>query len=161
MSKAITHGPSGYRRGCRCPLCREGHAANARRYRAELRRRREADELEHRARDEALAEVVEPVDDSTAPLLLDDTLPAGPIEVAFGAELGALVGEPPWKQTLGALGRANARIIDQTTRHQRLDVLSGVQLRMMDILDRLRRVPEGGPTGGVPADWTAGLAEAD
>lgn len=161
MAKEITHGPSGYRRGCRCPVCREGHAANARRYRAELRRRREAETVEDKARAEALADVVEPTDGSTAPLLLDAELAPGPVEEAFTRELEQLVGEPPWKLTLGALGRANARIVDQTPRHQRLDVLSGVQLRMMEILDRLRKVPEGTGPSGVPADWLGDLDKAD
>lgn len=161
MTKSTTHGPSGYRRGCRCPQCREGHAAAARRYRAKQRRQRQVEEAEVAARDQALADALEPSDDSEAPMLLDDSLEAGPIEQAFASELDKLVGDPPWKMTLGALGRANARIVDQVARHQRLDVLSGVQLRMMDILDRLRRVPEGGALDGVPADWTAGLGEPD
>lgn len=165
---ASTPGASGYRGSkghppCHCPVCRAGHAAKQREYRAALRERRRLAELEEAARARAEADAAPPAtDDSAAPGLLDADLPAGPIEEALNADLATLVGTPPWKATLAALARANARIVDQAPRHQRLDVLSGVQLRFLDILDRLRRVPDGGAAvpSTVPADWS-GLAEPD
>lgn len=155
------HGASGYRRGCGCPTCRAGHAKAAADYRARKRREQERAELEERAEAQAVADTIRPVDESQAPLLLDPTLEAGPVELAFVDEVAAIVGEPPWKGTLAALGRANARIVDQVHRHQRLDVLSGVQLRFMDILDRLRRTPGGSGGEGVPADLGSLLGEPD
>ena len=159
MPREVTHGAPGYRRGCRCAVCRDAHASAARSWRAAQRAKREAAQLDDDARAQALADLERPTDTSQAPMLLDPTAPAGELEQAFADELAALIGEPPWKKTLGALGRANARIIDQVPRHQRLDVLSGVQLRMLEILDRLRRVPEGGV--GAPADLGALLGEPD
>jgi len=161
---APTPGESGYRLGCRCPVCRAGHAAKQREYRAGLRDRKRLAALEAAAQEQAAADAVPPApDESQAPQLLDANAPAGPIEQALDADLATLVGSPPWKGTLAALARANARIIDQAPRHQRLDVLSGVQLRFLDTLDRLRRVPEGhgAPVPStVPADWS-GLDEPD
>lgn len=156
------HGKSGWRAGCGCTTCRAAHAADVAAWRARKRRARELEEMDEAAREQAAADALPPVPDaSQAPLLLDPDADPGPVERAVDQELNALVGEPPWKLTLSALARANARIVDQVHRHQRLDVLSGVQLRMMDILDRLRRVPDGGGRG-VPADWTAsGLADPD
>lgn len=155
------HGKSGWRAGCGCTTCRAAHSADVAAWRARRRQAAELEQLDDAAREQALADLERPADTSQAPLLLDPSAPAGEIERAFTEELSGLIGEPPWKKTLGALGRANARIIDQVPRHQRLDVVSGVQLRMMDILDRLRRVPEGGAVGGVPADWGASLADPD
>lgn len=153
------HGRSGWRKGCGCTTCRAAHSADVAAWRARRRQQRDAEQLDEQARAQALADVVRPVDESQAPLLIDPSAPPGEVEVAFTEELGAVVGEPPWKRTLGALGRANARIVDQMGRHQRLDVLSGVQLRMMEILDRLRRVPEGGPSA--PSDLSALFGEPD
>lgn len=165
---ASTPGASGYRGSkgyppCHCPVCRAGHAKKQREYRAAQRERARLAKLEEEARAEALAAAIPPEPDtSQAAGLLDATLPPGPIETALLEDLAKLVGEPPWKATLSALARANARIVDQAARHQRLDVLSGVQIRFVDALDRLRRVPEGagGVPAGVPADWS-GLAEPD
>lgn len=154
------HGKSGWRAGCGCVTCRAAHAADVAAWRARRRRQTEAAQLDEQAQAQALADLERPVDLSQAAALLDPHAPAGAIEAAFSGELEKLIGEPPWKLTLGALGRANARIIDQVGRHQRLDVVSGVQLRMMDILDRLRRVPGGGGAPA-PADLGALLGEPD
>lgn len=155
------HGLSGYRKGCGCPTCRAAHTLDVAQWRAARRRRAELEHLDEEARAQAIADVMPPVaDDSQAPQLLDPTLPPGPVEEALTAELAALVGEPPWKGTLSALAKANARIVDQVHRHQRLDVLSGVQRRMMDILDRLRRTAESGGAGA-PADLAGLLGEPD
>lgn len=152
------HGRSGWRAGCGCSTCRAAHAADVADWRARRRRAAELEQLDEQARAQALADTVRPSDGSTAPMLLDATVPAGPIELAFEQDFAAIIGTPPWKNTLGALGRANARIVDQVARHQRLDAISGVQLRMLDILDRLRRVPGG---AGVPSDLGALLGEPD
>lgn len=154
------HGLSGYRKGCGCPICRAAHTAAVADWRARKAHDRDAAQLDERAREQAAADALPPApDESQAPLLLDPTAPAGPVEKALDQDLKGLVGEPPWKATLSALARANARIVDQVYRHQRLDVLSGVQLRMVDILDRLRRTAETG--GGVPADLAGLLGQPD
>lgn len=151
---APTPGESGYRFSCRCPVCRAGHAAKQRVYRAAARERARLARLEQSARDAAIAATVLPTDPSQAALMLDPDIDDGPVELALRSDLAKLVGDPPWKDTLAALARANARIVDQAGRHQRLDVLSGVQLRMVDQLDRLRRVPDGDGSH-VPAGWSA------
>lgn len=159
------HGRSGWRKGCGCPLCRAAHSADVAAWRARRRHAAELEQLDEQARAQAEADAQPPAPDGTqAPALLDAGAPAGAIEQGLDEDLATLVGEPPWKATLSALARANARIIDQAPRHQRLDVLSGVQLRFLDILDRLRRLPspapDGGVPAGVPADWS-GLGDPD
>lgn len=157
MARELKHGNSGYRRGCRCEVCRTGHTESNRAWRKRKQAAaREVSEVEQ-ARAQAVADLERPTDGSQAPLVIDPSLSDGPIEEALVEELAKLVGDPPWKNTLGALARANARIVDQVPLHGRLDVISGVQLRLLDILDRLRRTPSASPDGGVPAGWGAFL----
>ncbi|GAA2242409.1 hypothetical protein GCM10010401_14140 [Rarobacter faecitabidus] len=158
MARELKHGNSGYRRGCRCEVCRSGHSKANRTWR--LRKQDEAREVGEveKAQAQALADLVEPADGSQAPLVIDRTLADGPIEAAFASEFAELQGGPPWKDTLGMLARANARVVDQVSVHGRLDVLSGVQLRMLDILDRLRRLPSGSGAG-VPNDLGSLLSD--
>jgi len=150
------HGLKGWKHGCGCTVCRAAHTADVAAWRAKRRRALELERLDESARAQAETDALPPaLDTSQAPMLLDPDAPAGPVEEALAADLAKLVGEPPWKATLSALGRANARIIDQAPRHQRLDVLSGVQLRLLDVLDRLRRTSEGAGAGA--PDSLAGL----
>lgn len=46
-AEAFCHGIGGYRRGCRCPVCREAKLSQARRYRARLRIRKSQLEVVH------------------------------------------------------------------------------------------------------------------
>ena len=146
------HGAAGYRKGCKCSTCRAGHAEDARRYRA----RRKAGEP---------ARVVEP----PAPLIsVPQPAPsaaAGPVQRALEAELRRLIGEPPWKNTLSALAVLNARLIDQAPALVRLDLVSPLQFRMLDVLDRLRAISAapGKPrsTGDEAAAFLASLNDPD
>lgn len=164
---APTSGKAGYRFGCRCATCRAGQAARQRKYRAARSERAQIaappEVLKPAAPEQPAAAAAEAADLSD-PLSLDPDLDPGSIEVAFAADLEGLVGDVPWKDTLAAMAAANARIVDQVGRHQRIDVLSGVQLRMLNILDRMRRVPSAGSQvpEHVPAEWSAaGLADPD
>lgn len=63
------------------------------------------------------------------------------------ADIAKLVGEPPWKATLSALAIYNARLLDQLQHFDRLDLVSPMQLRTLEILQRLRAVSEGAGAG--------------
>lgn len=158
MSDAVVHGTSGYRRGCHCRTCRDTHAAQARAYRA----RRKLEREQALAASEAAAEIDEVAREELKDIpVVDFDLPAGKIESALEGELKDLPGEPPFKLTFGAVARFNARILDQTPRHNRLDVVSGVQLRLFEALDRLRRLApvDASPSEGAAA-MLAGIADA-
>lgn len=84
---------------------------------------------------------------------------------ALEAELRRLIGEPPWKNTLSALAVLNARLIDQAPELDRLDLVSPLQIRMLDVLDRLRAISAapGKPrsTGDEAAAFLASLNDSD
>jgi hypothetical protein len=67
----------------------------------------------------------------------------GRVEAALVEDLSKLVGEPPWKATLSAIAVFNARLLDQLPELERLDLVSPVQLRTLEVLNRLRAVSEG------------------
>ena len=134
----IKHGRSGYRRGCHCTTCRAAHAQAQREYRA---KRRAQERVEQQAQyDHLIApEIHEPALADTKPHLDFDCAP-GHIEEILNGELAKLIGEPPFKQTLLALARYNARILDQLPRLDRPDLASGIQNRLFNVFDRLRKV---------------------
>ncbi len=142
MAREIqNHGQPGYRRGCRCEVCRKGHREAVAAWRARKRSRAEQPAAEQ------LPEPREPL--SSAPGL-DMDAPRGPIEEALAGDLDSLVGEPPWKDTWTHVALYNARLLDQIARLDRLDLVSPIQLRTMEILDRLRAVSK--PAGDSAAD---------
>jgi hypothetical protein len=150
--KARNHGAAGYRAGGRCSKCRKGHADANARYR-ENKRLRDAGVLPP----PAIAERP-PVETSSAPV--DWSAPAGQLEQIVELELGKLSSSPAWKDTLFALARYNARVLDQIPKLERYDLASGIQSRFLNVLDRLDR---GGPAGGAAAgpaviDWDAAAA---
>lgn len=158
MSDVVAHGTSGYRRGCHCQTCRDAHATQARVYRAQRKRDRE----QALAASEAAAEIDEVAREELKDVpVIDFDAEPGRIETALEQELKDLPGEPPFKRTFGAVARFNARILDQTPRHNRLDVVSGVQLRLFEALDRLRRLApvDASPSEGAAA-MLAGIADA-
>lgn len=135
-------GQPGYRRGCRCEKCRKGHREAVAAWRA---RKRQAQQQNQPAE-----QPTKPLAPLTSAPVLDMEAPAGPIERALAGDLEQLVGEPPWKSTWSEIALYNARLLDQIARLDRLDLVSPIQLRTMEVLDRLRAVSQ--PAGNSPAD---------
>lgn len=129
MREITKHGQSGYRRGCRCEECRAGHRADVAKWRAARRT-------------PAPPAAEAPLPDLTSVPVPDPSPAPGAIESAVSADLAALVGEPPWKTTLSALAVYNARLLDQLMSLDRLDLISPIQLRTLEVLNRLRAVSE-------------------
>lgn len=140
----LKHGNTGYRRGCRCETCRADHAAVAASYRA-ARKAMAADG------DEAATPAPAPV--VREPLVMAPTidLEAAPglIECAFEADLADDAGDILWVKTLTAMGRLNARLLDQVQFHGRIDQVSGLQLRTLEILNRLAYLKVNGLVGAI------------
>lgn len=155
-SKAlIRHGKkaglTGYRKGCRCDACGKAKSDDNAAYRA---RKKLADSganvpLEFLA--------PPPVEPSSA--VVSWSAPAGPIETALTSELEALIGEPPFKKTLLVLAKYNARVLDQIPQMERFDLVSGMQSRLFNVFDRLRRTET---AAGAEDSWDmSALMQAD
>jgi hypothetical protein len=147
--KAKTHGASGYRAGGRCSVCRKGHSeANARS--RENKRLREAGIIPP-------ADLTKrpPIETSSAPVNWESE--PGALEQIVDAELDKLTGEPAWKNTLFALARYNARVLDQIPGLERFDLASGIQSRFLNVLDRLNKA--GDSAAGPGIDWDAAARE--
>ena len=67
----------------------------------------------------------------------------GAVERALCEDLEQLTGEPPWKRTLSRIAMLNARLLDQAPGVDRLDLISPIQLRTLEVLNRLRAVSSG------------------
>lgn len=141
------HGASGYRGGCRCEVCTTGKRDETRAVRA-----RRGGARPPKAADRA---PLPPIANLPAP---NPVQGSGLIESAVTVELAAIVGEPPWRGTLAAMLRTNARLLDQIDQHGRYDLISALQMRMLDAMDRLRKTGAG---SRAPADLSALLGEPD
>lgn len=143
----IPHGTNaGYRKGCRLECCRTAHAQAQRDYRAAKKDPAAAPQVVDEGPQEPRADLPE-IDEAWGKY-------QGPIERAVRAELKDFDAVISFKDTLGQMAIFNAKILDLTPVHQRFDVASGVQLRMLDIF---RRLNETGLEGsGASADDPAG-----
>jgi hypothetical protein len=127
-------GVSGYRRGCRCAECRKAKRDDQAAYRAKKKLAAAGAALPAAVSDE-----MPPVIEASS-LKIAFALPPGPIETALAEELAALIGEPPFKKTLIVLAKYNARVLDQIPALDRPDLISGMQSRLFNVFDRLRKV---------------------
>lgn len=139
MAREVTrHGMSGYRLGCRCEDCRRAKREYMRDWRA---RRREAEIAAALADAEPL-----PVEDLVSVPLrepvagtvsLDMACDPGPLERALLADLAEPDDRVAFRRHLVGIGLLNARVLDQIGTLDRLDLISPVQLRQLEILQRL------------------------
>ena len=143
---------NGYRRGCRCAGCRKAKREDMAAYRSRRKLRDQGGEIDLGDAQE-LAPIVEP-----SSVSLDWHAPAGQIEEVLTGELDKLVGEPPFKKTLVVLAKYNARVLDQIPRIERPDLISGMESRLFNVFDRLRKVTDGGDkAASSPEEFLAGL----
>jgi hypothetical protein len=131
-------GVSGYRKGCRCAGCVAAKRDANAEYRAKKRLAAAGAALP------AVSDEMPPVIEASSLQIAFSRAP-GPIETALADELDALIGEPPFKKTLMVLAKYNARVLDQIPALDRPDLISGMQSRLFNVFDRLRKVE--GPVG--------------
>lgn len=129
-----SHGRSGYRKGCKCSVCRGAHAA----YMQSWRSRRRDEQARAALADVEPLVVERPVADPVqVPAGLDLQAPPGPLESAFLEDLSTPSARTAFERTLIAMGRLNARVLDQTAALDRLDLVSPLELRTLEVLQRL------------------------
>lgn len=147
---------TGYRKGCRCAGCRKAKRDDMAAYRARKKLRENGGQVDI-PEDDEFPPMVEP-----SSVSLDWTVEPGLIESTLTTELDALVGEPPFKKTLIVLGKYNARVLDQIPRIERPDLISGMESRLFNVFDRLRKVTDGGDGAATsPEAFLAGLFQDD
>lgn len=152
----IGPGISGYRKGCRCAECRKAKREDQAAYRARRKLREQGGETDL-SEERELPPVVEP-----SSVSLDWQAEPGLIERVLSDELGKIVGEPPFKKTLVVLARYNARVLDQIPRIDRPDLISGMESRLFNVFDRLRKVTDGGDKAALsPEEFLKGLLSDD
>jgi hypothetical protein len=135
---------AGYRKGCRCAGCRKCKRDDMAAYRAR-KKLREATGTEAAEYFFPGAPAVE-----ASSMAISWAAPAGPIETTLTEELDALIGEPPFKKTLLVLAKYNARVLDQIPQLERPDLISGMQSRLFNVFDRLRRTEA---AAGTSSSW--------
>lgn len=156
-SKVIKHGDkpglTGYRKGCRCDVCGQAKSDDNAAYRAnrKLQDANGVDQAQH------LLPTIPAIEPSS--MAIAWAAPAGLIETTLISELDALIGEPPFKKTLLVLAKYNARVLDQIPQLERPDLISGMQSRLFNVFDRLRRTET---TAGATDTWDmSALLQAD
>lgn len=135
MAREITnHGSSGYRQGCKCSICRAAHAGYVREWRA---RRRTAATAAANEGAEPLPVAAPPADPVVTPAGLDMSAPAGPLEQALVDDLAEPDDKVAFRRTYVGMATLNARILDQAATIDRLDLVSPLQLRQFELLQRI------------------------
>lgn len=135
IAEVTDHGQSGYRKGHKCAVCREGHRVSIAQWRAAKKTKALAAAAGAVA---APLVVVEQVRDPlTSAPVLDLASEPGPIEAAFLEDIAHPDEQVAWRRHLVRMGRLNARLLDQVGTLDRLDLVSPVQLRQLEILSRL------------------------
>ena len=151
MAREVTkHGMSGYRLQCRCETCRRAKRDYMRGWRARKAAAAVADVDAPRVE---LAPLREPLDLPTSGL--DMGAAPGAIERAFVRDIRRPTDKVAFRRTLVRLGRLNARILDQIGDLDRLDLVSPLQLRQLEVLQRLAVIGfsgVGAPELDVPDD---------
>lgn len=161
MAAEVTnHGASGYRRGCKCGVCRAGHATYMADWRA---RRREAQTAAALADAAPLVVTAPPTPPVGLPAALDLSGEPGPIERALLDDLAEPDEKVAFRRHLLLMARLNARILDQVGAIDRLDLVSPLELRQAEILNRIAILGFKGLDDGKPqpsvADEAAKLLE--
>ncbi|MEA5454483.1 hypothetical protein SPF06_07095 [Sinomonas sp. JGH33] len=113
---------------------------------------------------ELSAEALAPIDLSPSSTAISWDAEAGPIEATLSRELEAMqFADPPFRETLIVLAKYDARVLDQIPRLERLDLISGMQSRLFNVFDRLRRVnaPVGAADGAEAFLQSLGMPESD
>lgn len=128
-----TPGQPGYRRKCRCSVCRAGHAEHNRAWRA-AKKQRDTDEAFTGA--EPLVSAP-PLPDLQSLPTIDYDAPAGTLEAAFDLDLQQPDDKVAFARTLVGAARYNARVLDQVPLHGRMDLISSMELRLFEVLNRI------------------------
>lgn len=134
-----TPGQRGYRKGCRCGACRDGHA----KYQAAWRSRKREQEIAAALADaDPLIDEPEPSGPVVGPVLdrLDMKSKPGPIERALLKDIREPDSKVPFRRHRLRLARLNARVLDQVDRLDRLDLVSPIELRQAELLQSLARL---------------------
>ena len=134
-------GTTGYRKGCRCTVCAKAKADANAAYRATRK-------LQEAGADAGLPQPAAAPEIPRSAMAISWAAEPGPIETVLAEELGKLIGEPPFKKTLLVLAKYNARVLDQIPQLERPDLISGMQSRLFNVFDRLRRTESAPGAGG-------------
>lgn len=134
-----TPGQPGYRKGCRCEVCRNGHA----KYVADWRNKKREEEIAAAlagadplvAEEDVRPPVVEPVAGR-----LDLKRKPGRLERALLKDLRRPDPKVAFRRHLVGLARLNARVLDQVDVLERLDLVSPIELRQLELLNRIARL---------------------
>lgn len=131
MGEVKTHGRSGYKRGCRCFICRRAHADEQNEYNE--KQRRKADRT----------------------LSVKPGAEPGAVEKSVVARINDLKLRGTEAEMLTALAHATARGIDAIIRDQRTHLLASAQRNLLEAMDRLAGL------GKAPASAAGGTEVED